>query len=155
MKRREIWSLLLCLITFGLAGCSGTPPDNLGVHDGQLAPCPETPNCVSSQAHDDVHGMEPLPYSMPTSEAQQLLVQIIEEMPRSTIITAEPTYIRAEFRSRIFRFVDDVEFYLDEEAGLVHYRSASRLGRSDLGANRDRMVQILGKFLEKTGSPGK
>ncbi len=146
---RKTWSLLLCLLTLGLAGCTGKPPDNLGVRDGRLAPCPESPNCVSSQETDEVHGMEPLPFDLPQEQVQELLLEVIQEMPRSQIITVEPGYVRAEFRSRIFRFVDDVEFYFDQEAGLLHYRSASRLGRSDLGVNRDRMVTILGRLLEK------
>lgn len=146
---RKHWSLLLCLLTLGMAGCAGQPPDNLGVRDGRLAPCPESPNCVSSQETDEVHGMEPLAIPLPPERAQELLLEVLQEMPRSKIVTTEPGYVRAEFRSRIFRFVDDVEFYFDKEAGLLHYRSASRLGRSDLGVNRDRMVTILGKLLEK------
>jgi uncharacterized protein (DUF1499 family) len=67
-------------------------------------------------------------------------------MPRATIVTAEPEYIYAEFRSRLLSFVDDVEFYLDDSAKLIHFRSASRLGRGDLGVNRQRMEEIRQRF---------
>ncbi len=151
--RRSSWlSLVLCLLTLGMAGCSGSPPDNLGVVNGRLAPCPDTPNCVSSQEDDDVHGMEPIEHDGSMEEAQALIREILEEMPRVTVVHEQPGYIRAEARSRIFRFVDDLEFYFDPEAGQIHYRSAARLGRSDLGVNRDRMVRILDEFYRRAPS---
>jgi uncharacterized protein (DUF1499 family) len=70
-------------------------------------------------------------------------------MPRTTIVTLEEDYIRAEFKSRIFGFVDDVEFWFDDEQKVIHFRSASRVGYSDLGANRKRMEKIRERFHSK------
>lgn len=114
----------------------------------RFAPCPSSPNCVSTQAPptDKLHAIAPIPYTGTREAAHQRLVSIIQAMPRATIITAEPEYIYAEFRSRLLRFVDDVEFYLDDAAKLIHFRSASRLGQGDLGVNRNRMEEIRRHF---------
>ena len=148
MKLNKTWSVLLCFLTFGLAGCSGEVPDNLGVVSGQLAACPDSPNCVSTQATDAEHSMEPLVFTGEVAEAQARILSILEGMERITVITDEPGYIHVEARSRTFRFVDDVEFYFDAEAQLIHFRSASRLGHSDMGVKRNRMQEISDAFQE-------
>ncbi len=128
---------------------SGTRPSNLGVTDGKLADCPGTPNCVSSQAleSDSEHFIPPLPYSKSPSEAMSALKSVINSMERTEIVTESDQYLYAEFTSALMGFVDDVEFYLDEEAGVVHVRSASRLGQSDLGVNRKRVEEIRTKLV--------
>jgi uncharacterized protein (DUF1499 family) len=68
------------------------------------------------------------------------------------MVTVEDRYIHAEFTSALFRFVDDVEFQIDAESGLIHFRSASRVGRSDLGVNRKRMESIRMAFEKSDGS---
>lgn len=117
-------------------------PENLGVENGRLSSCPESPNCVSSYETDEEHGMEAMVLVGETAVSQEKLLTIIQAMPNSTLITSEPGYIHAEFRSPTMRFIDDVEFYFDEEAGLIHFRSASRLGYEDMDANRNRMEEI-------------
>ncbi|MEM8530999.1 MAG: DUF1499 domain-containing protein [Chloroflexota bacterium] len=136
--------LAVAVVGFILAVRSYKPPtpENLGATNGQLAPCPDSPNCVSSYATDPEHAMDPLPLTGSASEAQDQLSQIVMSMPRTEIVVNEPGYIRAEFRSQIMDFMDDVEFYIDEEAQVVHFRAAARLGRSDLGVNRQRMEEI-------------
>lgn len=126
---------LLSLIPF-LTACSGEPPQNIGPGDGQLAACPESPNCVSSFAEDDSHRIEPLPATIDEVEAVLLVFE------RSNIVASQDNYIYAEFTSRMMGYVDDVEFLYDPEAGVTHVRSASRLGYSDLGANRRRIETI-------------
>ena len=116
---------------------SGTRPNNLGVKDGKLATCPGTPNCVSSQSEDAQSKIDPLPM---VSIAD--LKTIVENMERTTIIEATDNYLYAEFQSKLMGYVDDVEFYLDSEANVIHVRSASRLGKSDLGVNRKRIEEI-------------
>jgi len=125
-----------------VAGCTGTRPANLGVHDGKLAPCPASPNCVSSQSTDKEHAVEPFPLADTPAEAMAKLIKIISAMPRAKIVKKSDGYLHAEFTSALFRFVDDVEFFLDENSRLVHVRAASRLGKSDLGANRERVERI-------------
>jgi uncharacterized protein (DUF1499 family) len=135
-------TLFCFLLIIGGGGCSGVRPATLGVKDGRLAPCPLSPNCVSSQSIDKEHAIEPLIYAMSTLAAHDALKKIILGMKRAEIITDSGVYIHAEFTSAIWRFVDDVEFYFDEKAKTVHIRSASRLGKSDFGVNRKRMGSI-------------
>jgi uncharacterized protein (DUF1499 family) len=113
-----------------------------------LPPCPSSPNCVSTQATDSVHGIAPIPYTATAPEAMQQLAAIIEAMPRTTITMRDDTSIRAQFRTRFFRFVDDVIFVIDDEAKQIHFHSASRLGYRDFGVNRNRMESIRQKFGE-------
>lgn len=129
---------------------SGTRPDNLGVKEGQLAPCPQSPNCVSSQAADTdtEHKIDPLTYGTDPATAIANLKSIIENQARTKIITETDTYLYAEFTSALMGYVDDVEFYLDADAGIIHVRSASRLGQSDLGVNRKRVEAIRLRFTE-------
>ena len=120
----------------------GKRPPNLGVKDGQLAPCPATPNCVHSQSTNPIYQIAPLTYSSTPTQAMADLKAVIQSLARTTIVSETSNYLYAEFKSRLLGFVDDVEFYLDEVAQVIHVRSASRLGQSDLGVNRQRIEQI-------------
>ncbi len=138
--------LTLPFLSFGMilfaSGCSGAPPANLGVRDGRLAPCPKTLNCVSSQSTDRQHTIEPLAYSTSEEEARADLKKIIGQMKGCMITEERDDYIHAEYTSAIWRFVDDVEFYFDENIHVIHVRSASRLGSFDFGVNRNRIKAI-------------
>lgn len=116
-------------------------PNNLGVTDGALAPCPSSPNCYASSVNN-----RPIPYTGTQADAHDRLVAIIENMPRTKIVTNQPDYIYAEFRSALWGFIDDVEFYFDPEASVIHYRSAARLGYGDMGANKARIDDITAQF---------
>jgi len=116
---------------------SGTRPDNLGVKDGKLASCPSSPNCVSSQSEDPQSKIDPLP-SVKIAD----LKTIVANMERATIIEETDNYLYVEFKTKLMGYVDDVEFYFDSEANVVQVRSASRLGKSDLGVNRKRIEEI-------------
>ncbi len=121
---------------------SGKRPTTLGVHNGQLLPCPDSPNCVSTSSTDKQHAIAPLSLNGSPAETFQKLKAIVAAQPRAQIIEATDNYIYAEFTSALMGYVDDVEFYLDETAGTVQVRSASRLGQSDLGVNRQRIEAI-------------
>ena len=127
-------------------------PVTLGIVNGRLSDCPDTPNCVSTQAVEATQRMEPIAFAGSAEDAMQRLRDLISNMPRATIRDVDGHYLHAEFRSRIFRFVDDVEFLIDAESRVIHFRSASRVGHSDLGANRRRMESIGAAFLEKEGT---
>ena len=127
-------------------------PANLGVREGKLAPCPNSPNCVSTQSDDPRHQIAPLPYTMSADNAKAQLLDIIRSMPRTTIITDAPTYIHAEFRTTGIGYVDDVEFYLDEASKVIHFRSSARLPYYDWEVNRDRMEEIRAAFEEMAQS---
>ncbi|GAB4275315.1 MAG: DUF1499 domain-containing protein [Candidatus Promineifilaceae bacterium] len=122
-------------------------PDNLGVENGRLAPCPASPNCVSSQAEDEPHAIAPLTYTGDTAVAHDKLTALITADPQAVLITNQPNYIHAEYRTRFWHFIDDVEFFIDTNTQTIHMRSASRLGYGDLNANRTRMEQIRTLFV--------
>ncbi len=140
--------LVVLVILILLTGCSGTMP-NLGINNNELAPCPESPNCVNSQAVSEKHYIQPMSYTGTQQEAHDRLLQILESEKRTKILSVQENYIRVEFTSALFRFVDDVEFYFPEEQDdetIIHVRSASRVGYSDLGANRKRIERIRSEF---------
>lgn len=115
-------------------------PATLGLRDGRLAACPASPNCVSSQSDDPAHVVEPLTYEGPREAATQRVREILTADPRATIVTDAADYIHAEYQAMIF--VDDVECYFPADASRIDIRSASRVGHSDLGANRRRVEAI-------------
>lgn len=121
---------------------SGKRPNNLGVKDGQLAPCPNRPNCVSSQSVSERHAIEPVIFTSDPEKEMIRLKNFLSEMKGVTIITAEDNYIYAECKTPLMGFVDDLEFYWDSESKVCHVRSASRLGYRDFGVNRDRIEKI-------------
>ena len=125
---------------------SGERPDNLGVKNSKLTPCPTSPNCVSSQSKDETHAIEHFTYKSSGEEAFNRLKNIIEKLDNAEIIETKDNYLYAEFTTQIMGFVDDVEFYNDPENKTIHVRSASRLGESDLGKNRDRVEKIRAAF---------
>ncbi|WP_039717650.1 DUF1499 domain-containing protein [Scytonema millei] len=125
---------------------AGTRPDNLGVRAGELAPCPSTPNCVSSQSQDPVHKIAPLTYSSSTKKAMTDLKTVLQSFRRTKAIAQTENYLYTEFTIPVVGFVDDVEFFLDDNAKVIHVRSASRLGESDLGVNRGRIETMRAKF---------
>ncbi len=112
----------------------------------RLAPCPDSPNCVSSLSEDPDHHIEPFRYATSTHVAQEQLLAVLRSLPRVGIVTSEPTYVHAEFTSAVFRFVDDVEFNFVDQDKIVQIRSASRVGYYDFGANRRRMEEIRKRF---------
>ena len=120
----------------------------VGLRDGKLSECPDSPNCVSSQTEMKGHTIEPLSYKGSFIDAKQALLLIIFSLPRTKIITDNDRYIHVTFTSRIMRFVDDVEFLFDDTNKKIHVRSASRVGYSDMGVNRKR-VENLRKLLNE------
>jgi len=119
-------------------------PGYLGVKDGKLASCRERLNCVSSQADpaDAQRYIAPIAFKGGALAAMAAARKAIESMERSTVIRHEGNYLYAEFRSKLLRFVDDLELTYDEKAGVLHVRSASRLGRRDFGVNRARVEAL-------------
>jgi uncharacterized protein (DUF1499 family) len=142
---------LYLLVFILLQGCSSIMP-NLGVSNGKLAVCPDSPNCVSSQAQaEDTHYIEPIVLKGSSVEAHDKVLTVLESLKRVKVVVNEADYIHAEFTSAIFRFVDDVEFLFSEERSgevVIDIRSASRVGHSDFGVNRKRMEAIRSKLQE-------
>lgn len=128
-------------IRFDMFNFAGTRPNNLGVNNGKLVDCPGTPNCVNSQSDNNQFKIAPLP-----AVAISRIKEVVESMERTKIIEQTDNYLYVEFTSKLMGYVDDVEFYLDNAANIIHVRSASRLGKSDLGVNRQRIEEIRAKL---------
>jgi uncharacterized protein (DUF1499 family) len=122
------------------------PPVCLGLRGGRLAACPDRNNCVSTYSQRPQQAMVPIPLDRSADEALRELESVLRSLPRSRIVTVDREYLQAEFRSLVFGFVDDVEFLIDESQGQIHFRSASRIGASDLGVNRRRMQEIRRRY---------
>ena len=126
---------LLALLPF-LSACAGEPPQDIGVRDGRLIACPESPNCVSSYESSEEHAIAALDGNL--NQVQQILVA----MDGANIVEQSNNYLYAEFTSSLMGYVDDVEFLYDAASNTTQVRSASRVGYSDMGANRSRVEAI-------------
>ncbi len=125
-------------------------PEN--VNTGELAPCPDSPNCVSTEATDAQHSIAAIPFSGSPADARATLVGILQEIPKTTIITNREGYVYAETRSKVMSFVDDMDFVIDADQSVIRFRSAARLGKGDMGKNRERMEWVREQFDAKQGS---
>lgn len=117
---------------------------------GRFAPCPQSPNCVSTQApaNDKQHSIAPIAFRGEPTKVKEKILTTLQTFPRVEIIQQNDRYIHAVFTTLIMRFKDDVEFYINESSNIIEFRSASRVGYSDLGKNRSRMEKFR-KELEK------
>ena len=143
MKMTATFLLCICMTC-----CSDTKISAQGIKEGVLAPCPDSPNCVSTQAEDTKHHMDPISYTGTLEQARQRLLKVISSMRRARVMVDKGNYIHVVFTSMIFRFKDDVEFAFDDRNKLINFRSASRVGYSDMGVNRKRMEEIKKRFEE-------
>lgn len=139
-------TLFLAWLAVRWAVLHSRPGHRLGITDGRLAPCPDQPNCVSTQAARDDQRIEPIALRQPPDEALRQLKAVIRSMPRSRVVSAGDNYLRAEFRTLLMGFVDDLEILVDGKDRVIHVRSASRLGRSDFGVNRRRVEEIRRRY---------
>lgn len=128
-------AVLIVGSSFWMAVSSRSNPPALGVGSGQFVPCPDSPNCVSTDAQDPEHGFPTLDLS-DKAEWPAIVAQV-QQLPGLTVTEQSPGYLRAEARTPLFGYVDDLELHQrDRQLAL---RSASRVGHSDLGANRKRL----------------
>lgn len=144
---------LLAALAVATVACSGERPTDIGVQESGLLPCPSSPNCVSSDATDEEHGIEALAFSGSAATAWQAAVAVVGGWPRTEIITETGDYLHAECTSRLMRYVDDLELHLQPESGVIAVRSASRVGQSDLGVNRQRVEDLRAALREASSSP--
>jgi len=140
--------IVLSFVALGalsISSCTAVP-DDIGLQNGRLRPCPSSPNCVCSETPEGPSSIAPLVYADRFggrgTEALESLVDYLRTLPRVEVVTQEPSYVHAVFITPLMRFRDDLELRLDEARGAIQVRSASRVGHSDLGANRDRVESI-------------
>jgi len=151
--RSPAWMAAAMLLLTGTAMASpfgtffaGDPPAILGAPGGRFEPCPDRPNCVSSQAVDADHAIAPLAIHGDPATAMARLADTIRAMPGASVVVVRPDYLHAEFTSALWGFVDDVEFTFPPGATAIAVRSASRRGYSDFGVNRKRVEALRAAF---------
>lgn len=130
----------LGLLALSIGSCVATP--ELGVADGRLRPCPSSPNCVGSEDPDPGRAIAPFALRGDPDASFARLVELVGAGPRTELVAREDGYARFEVRTALLRFTDDLELRIDRAARVAHVRSASRVGRSDLGANRRRVEAL-------------
>lgn len=145
--------LARALLALPLAGCTGTL-GKVAAPGLPLAPCPSSPNCVSSESAptDTVHAMAAIAFTDAPDAARTRARTALLAEPRTAVTLEQAGYLRAEATSLIFRYVDDVEVVVDSAARVIRFRSASRIGRGDLGVNRARMTRVGGRLLAGASS---
>lgn len=143
-------ALFLVALMFSRLINARTQPVAGGVAAGRLSACPDRPNCVGSQDPDPDHAVAPLACRRPPAEVLPDLAAWLARQPRVIVVRQTPEYVHATFRTRVWGFLDDVEFLADPGSGVIQVRSASRVGYSDLGANR-RRIETLRSELSHDG----
>ena len=133
---------IILLVLFLAANKNSAVPSNLGVKEGLLAPLPDSPNAVSSQTDQVDKRVEPFPYSGNLEQTKALIKKAASDFGGAQILVEKPDYLHLVFTVPFIPFKDDVEFFFSEMERVVHYRSASRLGYSDLGVNRKRYERL-------------
>lgn len=151
MRILGIFTLGAMLLIAGmpLLSCTGKHPVNIGVSDSGLAPCPGSPNCVSSDAGDDSHSIPPLQLNVPPDAGWKSARELVARLPRTHIVQEASGYLHAECQSALFGFVDDLELHLRATENIIAIRSASRLGYSDFGVNRRRVEALRQALIEQ------
>ncbi len=114
-----------------------------------LDECPNSPNCVSTQTAQREKRMLPIPYRGDPQRVKDILKKIVLSLPRTRLVEENAHYLHFTFKSLVFGFVDDVEFLLDPATQVIHFRSASRVGYSDLGVNRKRMQDLIQRLTQR------
>jgi uncharacterized protein (DUF1499 family) len=142
-------TLVLVVSLMALFSCTGNRPSDLGVAEGRLRPCPDTPNCVSTTADDTEHSIPPLDLAVAPAVAWPEVQAAVAAIPRCRVVTATADYLHAEVSSAVFGFVDDLEVYLPAQGNTLTVRSASRLGHSDFGVNRKRVEALREALVER------
>ena len=142
------FNCLSIVFLLSIISCASQAPVTIGLRDGKLAPCPNKPNCVSSDHQGKASGIEPLVFKETPETAWEKLKTAVINIG-GTIEKDDNTYLWATFRSKIFRFVDDMEFRMDVKNKVIHLRSASRVGYSDIGVNKRRVEKLRSKFYQE------
>lgn len=145
MKKISLFIPLILLIN----ACSSTSSKNFTASPDSFFDCPASPNCVSSDAQDELHAITPFTLNVPADQAWPEIKTAVMQLTRTNVITEEDYYLHAESRSLIFRFVDDLQFQLREQEGIIAVYSASRVGHSDFGVNRQRIEELRQKLTKK------
>jgi len=125
-----------------------TGAKSLGLIQGQLTECSKSPNCVSSQTTQRSKYIAPINASDTPELTWLMLRDVVDKMPQALLITENENYRHYQFTTPVMGFIDDVELLFDRTGMLIQVKSASRVGQSDMGANRNR-VKLLRESLDE------
>lgn len=132
----------------------GKKPTDLGLNNGRLKPPSTAPNSVSSQANlypdhpqRQYAQIAPIQFAGDSQKALQHIAEILQNLPRTEVIIQQPDYLYAQSTTQVMKFTDDIEFWHEAGASVIHVRSASRLGRKDFNVNRERVEKIRAQFM--------
>lgn len=145
--------LLLIVAWFARVYWQNAQIPELGHQQGQLAPLSDKPNGVSSQSSEAARQVDPWPFIGNQATSMQAIQQAVSNYGEVEIVQQDADYLRVVFITPLMRFRDDAEFYLDKDKALVHFRSASRAGYSDMGLNRERHQALTRLYLEQEQTP--
>jgi uncharacterized protein (DUF1499 family) len=140
--------VLILLMVVKMIVDNNKTPKTIGVNNGKLAAMPNSPNAVSSQATEKEKKVEPLEFKGDIDESKEAILEIIKSMGNVNIIENKEDYIYAVFTTEKMKYKDDVEFYFDKKSKVIHFRSASRVGYSDMGLNKQRYEDIKKVYIE-------
>ena len=150
MLVKALLGLVVVLVLGRLLAMFSSPKVEPGIVNGKLAVSPSSPNCVNSQSdRNDSSYIAPLRASLGDEKPIRNLALLVDGLPRTKLIVQQEDYLYFQFRSLLFGFVDDVEFVKDRRLNVIHVRSASRMGYSDMGANRRRVEKIRELWSER------
>ena len=139
--KTRTWRALMLISVFLLDGCSRAPEKPVTMKT--LPECGSLPNCVNSQSGMGVHAIEPL---MANAEQWQKLKLWIARQKDWEITIDNDYFVQAVVKTPVMRFRDDVQLLFLPDAQLIHVRSSSRLGLSDLGTNARRVETLRGQL---------
>ena len=149
MNPFSIIALLLTLTLLALLVKNNITPTNLGMTNGSFARLPRTPNAISSQTSDLRKKVDPFPFNQNLTESKNSLKIILATFKGMDILHESKNYIHAVSTSATMHFHDDIEFFFDERSKVVHFRSASRIGYSDMNANKKRYELLRKDYLKQ------
>jgi uncharacterized protein (DUF1499 family) len=141
--------VLIIGIMLAILSIASRKQPELGLLNGQLRPCPTSPNCVCSEVPVEGAFVEPLSYTTTVEDAWRNIKQAIVDTG-GVVVTEQDGYLHARYETPLMRYIDDVELRLDANHQVIHIRSASRVGQSDLGANRKRVARIRAAFAKQS-----
>lgn len=121
-------------------------PSNIGMKNGMFSDLPTTPNAISTQTDVESKKIDVFIFKEDLEKSKLLILEILVNYEGAEIIIEKSNYIHIVFSTKKMKFKDDVEFYFDEENEVIHYRSASRVGCSDMGINLERYNIIRDKY---------
>lgn len=133
--------MVLCLIPSATLSLESTGEEVI-VRERHTLSCPDSPNCVFTMAAGESHAIAPYRYQTSLGKAKAVLKHFFVQFPRTELVKENEDYLQYEVKSYLFGFVDDVEFWFDEAAKTIHFRSAARSGYYDFGVNRRRMERV-------------